>query len=154
MIEGADAVGWTVLNENSEKVDAALAEREKGVLTMAANLGTAGKNARIAWGTYTGVGTYGANNPVLLNAGFCPVLAFVGCASNIGYGGWPSIFIRDCVLSHPDYNDGIRMMVQWTDTALSWYVSEGNNDWPGYGQNNVSGWTYYYCVVGYDASGT
>ena len=54
MIEGADAVDWKVLNENSEKVDAALAEREKDVLTLAANLGTAGKNARIAWGAYTG----------------------------------------------------------------------------------------------------
>ena len=83
-------------------MDAALAEREKDVLTLAANLGTAGKNARIAWGAYTGKGIYGAANPTSLNVDCYPVLVIVGSTTLTDDTVCLSIFIRN---SHAPYLD-------------------------------------------------
>ena len=110
------------------------------------NAPRAGKNARIAWGTYTGTGTYGAANPTGLTFDFYPVMVWVGCENCAGVQSWPSTFIRGCPASHPDVTPNL-LTVTWTDNGVSWYDTRYSH---GQLQNNDQGVTYYYCVLGYD----
>ncbi len=48
---------------------------------MAEAIGSGGKNCRIAWGSYTGTGSYGQNNPSSLELGFCPVALVMASAA-------------------------------------------------------------------------
>lgn len=140
-------MGWTVLNENSEKADAALAEREKDVLTLAANLGTAGKNARIAWGAYTGNEKCGSANLSSLTFDFCPVAVMIGSAENVDTTTWPTILLRGCAKTCSDFSSANTMTVTWLDKGIRWYCADHSS-----GQDNDNNTVYYYCVVGCDNS--
>ena len=54
--------------------DASLAET---VAALQKDLGTGGKNCRVAWGSYTGTGVYGASHPNSIACDFTPVLLAV-----------------------------------------------------------------------------
>ena len=67
LVEGSDDFSPAPLNQNAQKTEAALVameesltgqieEMEGSLASLAANVGTAGKTARIAWGSYTGTG--------------------------------------------------------------------------------------------------
>ena len=145
-----DQVLRTEFNQNWSKIDEAVAEVQSGLTdgltAINADLGSAGKNARIAWGTYTGTGIYGAANPTGLTFDFYPVMVWVGCENCAGSQSWPSAFIRGCPASHPDVTPNL-LTVTWTDNGVSWYDTRYSH---GQLQNNDQGVTYYYCVLGYD----
>ena len=150
--EPDDQVLRTEFNENWQKIDTEAADIREDVAAITADLGAAGKNARIAWGTYTGTGTFGEANKRTLDVGFYPVLALVGDPQDVANTAWPSIFLRGGGVAQPDWSVNMRqtMTVQWTDTAFSWYVTNDTTAYTGYAMNNASGRTYYYVVIGYD----
>lgn len=139
LIEGTDNFSPGPLNDNMEKVEEALAGLEAG-------LGSGGHNARIAFGTYTGTGTYGAASPTSISPGFFPVVAFVGDAENAMNYGWPTTFLRGCPNANGVGIHGYQMQnISWGEDSVSWYDTQNASY-----QMNASGGTYYYVVIGYD----
>ena len=118
---------------------------------VAANLGSRGHNARIAWGSYTGDGTYGAANPNTLNFDFYPVAVFIGSDNAADSSANPSVLMRGRTKSLSD--DGGRvssgndatLQITWSDNGVSWY----NVQRQGY-QNNTADIVYCYLVIGCD----
>ena len=113
---------------------------------LVAALGDAG-GVRIATGSYTGTGTYGANNPCSLTFPFSPALVVVSRgreASNtksvIG------IFVRDghgVKITQSTNYAATFLYATWADISLSWYaVDSGDN------QLNYDGTTYHYIALG------
>ena len=145
-------------NENADILDAALAGKaeqstvtalDQSVSALSAALGSGGKNCRIAFGSYTGDGTYGKSNPTTLSPGFCPVFAAVGTDDQVEEEYNPSLLIRGRTLAQSEYGfqssyDSL-LHLSWSDTAVSWY----NTSYAAY-QNNADGSVYYYVIVGYD----
>ncbi len=126
-------------------VAAETAARQGALAAVAKNLGAAGHNARIAWGSYTGTGKYGADNPTALTFGFCPVLVFIAEVSPSTPKN-PIVLIRgrSAASSIPEGASSYRMSVTWTDSGVSWY-----NATSCYNQlNNTT--QYCYAVLGYD----
>ena len=150
LIEGTDDFSPTPLNENMEKVEEALnqeAEQREGVAetlaAVVASLGSGGQNARIAWGSYVGTGTFGVAAPNSLSFDFYPIIVFVGAYERANFGSWPGVFLRPCSTSRPDIGNNT-MAVTWTDNGLSWYNTTHQDS-----QNNSAGYTYYYIAIGY-----
>lgn len=111
------------------------------VSSLAADLGSGGKNCRIQFGSYTGNGQYGSGNPTSLSFEFYPVFV--------------------CIMrSHSNYNRAFMMRgldtaqgpvgspvtVTWTNTGVRWYASDRSSD-----QSNASGTVYRWVAIGYTA---
>ena len=142
------------------KADAAALSEETGARTaadssfagqlaeLAANLGAAGHNCRIAFGSYTGTGTTGAASPNTLQFDFYPVLVFITPVKENAHAQNPAIFIRgrNRASAYPDSNSNYQITAAWTDNSLSWY---NTNSYAGY-QLNYDGLVYCYAVLGYD----
>ena len=150
----SDRILMTDFNQMCADIEAGLTEAEAGrsslaesLAALAAGVGSAGENARIAWGSYTGTGAYGANSPTTLNVGFCPVLVVVGCVADAGYSNWPTVMFRDCPVSQSDFSHTNKLSVTWLDSGVRWYSADH-----AMGQNNNAGTMYYYCAIGYDKS--
>ena len=143
LIEGTDDFLPDALNENMEKLEEVMASQAQSVAALAANLGTAGKNARIAWGSYVGTGACGASAPNSLQFEFCPTVVFVGSYERTSFGSWPSVFLRPCSRGGPDIG-GNSLEISWHDNGLSWYNTQHADS-----QNNSAGYTYYYIAIGY-----
>ena len=131
----------TALAAEAENRSAALAALSK-------NLGAAGHNCRIAFGSYTGTGTTGAASPNTLQFDFYPVLVLVAPVKPSGSTQNPSIFLRgrDRASSQPEGGNDYQLTAAWTDNALSWYSTD---TYAGY-QHNFKGNVYCYAVLGYD----
>lgn len=154
LIESGDTFSPDPLNENMEKVEAALeavdtALDEKVAEAMSA-MGTGGHNARIAFGSYTGNGNYGSSKPNSLTFDFHPVMVFIA-NNNAGSSDSEGIFFtRSSKQSSYIANVGGNCIATWSDYGLSWYGSSSSTS--GYTvkfQQNVSGVTYSYVAIGY-----
>ena len=149
-----DAFGKTdaALKANADAtatgLNAEIAARSEAVAALGKNLGAAGHNCRIAWGSYTGTGATGAANPNTLQFDFYPVLVFVAPVKPSGSTQNPSIFLRgrDKASSQPEGGNDYQLTAAWTDNALSWYSTD---TYAGY-QHNFKGNVYCYAVLGYD----
>ena len=155
--EKDDFIRMQDFNDLTGKLDAALkqtadtadevsrtAATAESVTAIAQGLGTHGKNARIAWGSYTGDGKYGSANPNTLTFDFKPVMVTVG-SDNESYlsGGqmiWP-LTLGSAVA-------GGSVRVTWGERSVSWYTLETTN--PHIYQSNSSGYVYHYLAIGYD----
>ena len=137
----AEKAAATALAAEAENRSAALAALGK-------NLGAAGHNCRIAWGSYTGTGTTGAASPNTLQFDFYPVLVFITPVKENAHAQNPAIFIRgrNRASAYPDSNSNYQITAAWTDNSLSWY---NTNSYAGY-QLNYDGLVYCYAVLGYD----
>ena len=142
LVDTTDDFSPTPLNQNMEKVEEELEGIEESLADVVSGLGTGGHNARIAWGSYTGTGTYGASNPTSLTFDFAPAAVLIRTAN----GRYSTVFIRGCTTSHACINDSLNLQVGWTNDEVSWYSTDAPNT-----QNNSSGTTYYYVAVGYSA---
>ena len=118
------------------------------VSALAKNLGAAGHNCRIAWGSYTGTGQIGSAHPNTLNFDFYPVLVLVAPVKPDGYTKNPMVLARgrNVASTYPDGASKWELTVSWTDRSVSWYSSETD---AGY-QHNRSGSAYLYVMLGYD----
>lgn len=155
--EKSDFIQMSDFNDLTHKLDAALkqtadtadevsrtAATAESVTAIARDLGTHGKNARIAFGSYTGDGKYGSANPNSLTFDFKPVMVFIG-SDNESYlsGGqmiWP-LTLGSAVA-------GGSVRVTWSGHSVSWYTLETTN--PHIYQSNRSGYVYHYLAIGYD----
>ena len=158
--EKQDFIKMEDFNDAFGKTDAALkanadtaggkadgAATSAALTNLAKNLGAAGHNARIAWGSYTGTGTTGAANPNTLQFDFYPVLVLIGDTEATSSPRNPTVFLRDRikVCADPAAGNGL-LVATWSDNALSWYCRSDND----YYQLNGKGELYRYAVIGYD----
>ena len=104
---------------------------------------------KIATGSYTGTGTYGADNPCSLTFPFSPTLVIVSCwraASSMTNRSVVGIFVRDDhgmrITQNTNYASRI-LYAAWAETSLSWYSVDGEDD-----QLNYDGTTYHYIALG------
>ena len=142
----------TALKANADAaatgLNAEIIARGEAVAALSKNLGAAGHNCRIAFGSYTGTGTTGAASPNTLQFDFYPVLVLVAPVKPSGNAQNPSIFLRgrDKASSQPEGGNDYQLTAAWTDNALSWYSTD---TYAGY-QHNFKGNVYCYAVLGYD----
>ncbi len=158
--EKQDFIKMEDFNDAFGKTDAALkanadaaggkadgAATSAALTNLAKNLGAAGHNARIAWGSYTGTGATDAANPNTLQFDFYPVLVLIGDTKATSAPRNPTVFLRDRIKVCADPAGGNGLLVAtWSDNALSWYCRSDN----AYYQLNGSGELYRYAVIGYD----
>ena len=141
----------TALKANADAaatgLNAEIIARGEAVAALSKNLGAAGHNCRIAWGSYTGTGTTGETKPNTLQFDFYPVLVFIGDTKATSAPRNPTVFLRDRinVCADPVGGNGL-LVVTWSDNALSWYYRSDN----AYYQLNGNGELYRYAVIGYD----
>ena len=156
--EKSDFIQMSDFNDLTQKTDLALkanadAIGEKAAAAaleaLAQNLGVHGRNARIAFGSYTGTGTYGSANTNTLQFDFKPMLVFVAIAAWDSGVENPIIFLRNRTAgsSTPSYDRDSKLVVSWTDTAVSWYMTSSET---AYYQLNHPDAIYYYTAIGYD----
>ena len=155
--EKQDFIKMEDFNDAFGKTDAALKANAdatatglnaEAVAALSKNLGAAGHNCRIAWGSYTGTGATGAANPNTLQFDFYPVLVLVAPVKPDGYTKNPMVLTRgrSVAATYPDGASKWELTVLWADSSVSWYSSENDT---GY-QHNRSGSAYLYAMLGYD----
>ena len=111
---------------------------------LVAALGDAG-GVRIATGSYTGTGTYGASNPCSLTFNFVPKLVAIVCDSSGSIYSY-TILVHES----PIGMDGTGLHVSWDDVGktVSWYTTESSSSYgPAYQLNHSRG-EYHYAAIG------
>ena len=150
--EAADPIRREDFNADNAAIDAALnslntAVGSKAEQSAVTAVQAAMGNCRIAVGSYTGNGKFGASNARKLTFDFKPYLVIVGSDDNAANDVGPSVLIRGRSYGTPDAGaEGIsnyRMNLTWSNTWVSWY-----NELEQEMQNNVSGVVYYYAALG------
>ena len=155
---GTDPIRMKPFNDAFDGIDLALkanadALAEKATAAaleaLAQNLGVHGRNARIAFGSYTGTGTYGSANPNTLQFDFKPALVFIAIANWDGGIHNPSLLMRPRAVgsSRPTADSYSQLTVTWGDRSVAWYMNGKESP---YYQLNVGGQLYYYTAIGYD----
>lgn len=136
LIESGDTFSPNPLNENMEKVEAALTGLDtdlSGQIAAAVTaMGSGGSTARIAYGSYTGDGASGYSNPKTLSFGFKPLLFAVYLYS--GQTGY--VLVRGTQNSLAGFN------VTWGDTSVSYYADSSST------MCNQERSTYHYVAIG------
>ena len=160
--EKSDFIQMSDFNDLTQKTDAALkanadaaggkadgAATSAALTNLAKNLGAAGHNCRVAFGSYVGDGNVGQAAPTTLASPFYPVLIAVAAAENFRSTDRVYFFLRPRTVVKSPYAgtaEPTDIRVQWADGGVSWYVTTGKATH----QLNSSGNTYYYTVLGYD----
>ena len=162
--EKSDFIQMSDFNDLTQKTDAALkanadaaGSKADGAATSAAlaaltkNLGTAGHNCRVAFGSYVGDGNVGQAAPTTLASPFYPVLVLVQrvISGNNSIAN-PSVFVRpnDKGTNAADKSTMDSLLyLTWADDSVSWY---SYNTGGAYAQLNTYGTTYLYIILGYD----
>ena len=129
-------------NDDNAKIDAALHDNAAALSALQTALGTGGRTARIAYGSYMGDGAYGPEHPSSLAFDFTPV--FVLIAENDNHDKSP--MLRGCTETNSTYGGSITLA--WTDRGVSWYTSTGVTN-PHLNQNNRNNEVYYWIAIGY-----
>jgi len=146
LLDGEDKLSPRPLNENMEKVEAALEQKDLNLLKA---VGAGGHNARIAFGTYVGSGGYGSN-ATAITVDFYPVLVQVvptGLGHTAGMKA-PALFVRGADKANGnliDATDQDVLYLTWNDRGVSWSTYDGADR-----QLNASGATYCWVAIGYD----
>ena len=142
LIEGTDDFSPTPLNDNMERVEEQFEAVEEEFSEVMASLGSGGSTARIAYGSYTGTGTYGAGNPNTLTFDFRPMLIIL-CDPQ--YSRNSTVVCMRGRTDQPGPADPI--VISWGNTSVSWYNNSSAED-----QGNSNGITYPYVVIGDNAT--
>ena len=95
---------------------------------------------KIATGSYTGTGTYGASHPNSLTFEFEPKLVLVNENSQYGL-----IAIKDCAAALAAVNT-MQQRVTWENKTVSWYCTGTKQS--AFNQYNAAGTTYNYIAIG------
>lgn len=115
------------------------------------NLGAAGHNCRVAFGSYVGDGNVGQAAPTTIASPFYPVLVLMQrvISGNNSIAN-PSVFVRtnDKGTNAADKStmDSLLYLTR-ADDSVSWY---SYNTGGAYAQLNTNGTTYLYIILGYD----
>ena len=154
LIEGTDDFSPAPLNQNAQKTETLLAGMEEDLAALedsvdsqlaavTAALGSGGHTARIAWGSYTGTGTYGASAPTVFSCDFYPVL-LVAEWENYEYGH-PLVLLNGVTVMPTVFGSYHAVSVAWTSRQVSIYSTTAADV-----QFNMEGATYHYMILGYD----
>ena len=133
----------------AEEGQAALAESIGASLeSINQNLGSAGKNCRITWGSYTGNGAVGSSNPNRLNFDFTPRLVWVATGKHSVSNNSPSFY--STVLCNPIGGGSTQawLNVEWGAKSVAWYAFQSGSS--ASEQFNASGTTYHWVAIGAD----
>lgn len=130
--ESTDRILREDFNADNAKVDQALG-------SLAATVAGCG-NCNVAYGSYAGAGTGGANNPCTLTFDHKPLMVIV-CA-NVRDND-RIILMQGCgyYFSDPQYPNSAGS-VSWTENSVSWY-NNNSTDW----QMNTKDITYHYVAL-------
>lgn len=144
LIDPADDFSPAPLNDNMEKVEQELENLES---SLTAAIGSGGSTARMAWGTYTGTGTYGQSNPMSLTFGFRPLVVWV-CNTTKQFALTPMMLTRPSTYTtfDPGANGAKPNMVTWQEKGVEWYTYGGGTARE---QANTSGDSYCWVALGY-----
>ena len=135
--EGTDKVLRTEFNADNSKIDAALKANADAIAAEAAarevgdgalENALAGKgNCRIAYGTYTGNGSYGTGHPTALTFPFEPKLLFIQNQRGMGleFTGASQFYLASMALIRPSrrlcFNGELNKVdVTWSGNTVSW----------------------------------
>ena len=154
LVDTTDDFSPAPLNQNAQKTETLLAGMEEDLAALedsvdsqlaavTAALGSGGHNARIAWGSYTGTGTYGASAPTVFSCDFYPVL-LVAEWENYEYGH-PLVLLNGVTVMPTVFGSYHAVSVAWTSRQVSIYSTTAADV-----QFNMEGATYHYMILGYD----
>ena len=161
LIEGTDSFSPAPLNQNAQKTETLLAGMEEDLAALEADLagqiqdveesvtavttalGTGGHNARIAWGSYTGTGTYGQDTPTVFACDFKPMLVIVGW-QDYQYSP-PLVLVHGVDLAPTEFFQYQAVSVIWEDRQVKIYSTDAEET-----QFNKEGHAYRYLILGYD----
>lgn len=131
--EPGDTFSRAEFNENSQKVDSALAAHDASL----------GEKLRLVIGSYTGTGKYGAENPNSISVpGAERPPRFIVIVQDDGH--YRARLIRGMTKAETFCWNGShhRVNLTWTDNGVSWYDISNNADV----QLNTKNVTYCYAV--------
>ena len=138
---GTDRILMEEFNSDNEKIDAALKGNADGVAALQTALASCG-NCKIVYGTYTGNGKYGKDNPNQLtfdgNPLFVIIKGSIGSAPTLGIQamrGWYTAYTGSADSSTVCH-------LTWGEHSLSWYNSQSSSD-----QFNTSDSVYPYIAL-------
>ena len=136
-----DRILHTEFNDNWDKIDTALKGNADGVAALQTALASCG-NCKIVYGTYTGNGKYGRENPNKLTFNGDPLFVIIKGSS----GSSPTFGIqamRGWDIAYTDATDFSTICyLTWGEHSLSWYNSQSSTD-----QFNESGSVYPYIAL-------
>ena len=141
LIDPSDEFLPDPLNQNMETVETQLQAREAAEAALdtkfSAAIGSGGKNARIAWGSYVGTGESGKEHPSTLTFDFKPHLVLVSCSEGAMGPRW---FLRPVLENN-------FMEFTWGENSVTWIArsSEANINRDQY---NLAGTDYYWAAIG------
>ena len=139
LIESGDTFSPSPLNENAEKAEEILTglegELSSQIAAVMAAMGSGGSTARIAFGSWTGDGNYGASHKRTLSFGFKPVLVVV-------LSGYPEQ-LTHMVRSHTASSYGSTTTVEWGDRSVSFWCYNSAD-----GAMAHDGRAYHYVAIG------
>ena len=119
-----DRILHTEFNDNWDKIDTALKSNADKAAALQTALASCG-NCKIVYGTYTGTGKYGRENPNKLTFSGKPVLVIVQAQSNTSMYDQHLRLMRGCSWAVGDHsNSSYKNTVGWGDTYVSWYGSK------------------------------
>ena len=155
LVDATDDFSPAPLNQNAQKTETLLAGMEEDLAALedsvdsqlaavTAALGSGGHTARIAWGSYTGTGTYGASAPTVFSCDFYPVL-LVAERENYQYGH-PLVLLNGVVTMPTVYGGSYHnVSVNWAARQVTISSTVAADV-----QFNMQGEAYHYMILGYD----
>ena len=118
--EKTDRIQMENFNSDNAKIDTALKANADAVAAAAAALENCG-NCRIVYGSYTGNGKYGSDNPNTLTFNGKPVLVIVQAQSNTTNYDFHLRLVRGCGWAVGDRgNYSYTNSVVWGEHSVSW----------------------------------
>ncbi len=139
--EKTDRIMMEDFNRDNAAIDAALKSSADGVAALQTALASCG-NCKIVYGTYTGTGKYGRENPNKLtfdgNSLFVIIKGSIGSAPTLGIQamrGWYTAYTGSADSSTVCH-------LTWGEHSLSWYNSQSSSD-----QFNTSDSVYPYIAL-------
>ena len=139
--EKTDRIMMEDFNRDNAAIDAALKSNADGVAALQTALASCG-NCKIVYGTYTGTGKYGRENPNKLTFSGDPLCVIIkgsiGSAPTLGIQamrGWNTAYTGSADPSTVCH-------LTWGEHSLSWYNSQSSSD-----QFNTSDSVYPYIAL-------
>lgn len=153
LVDTTDDFSPAPLNQNAQKTETLLAGMEEDLAALedsvdsqlaavTAALGSGGHTARVTYGSYTGTGTYGSDNPITLNCPFKPLAVVI--QSHYQNSRTTVYFIRNMTSVISDAYQQYTMQITWNDQSVSFY-SDGSQ----FAHFNAIGGTYHYVILGH-----
>ena len=153
--EKSDFIQMSDFNDLTQKLDAALKSHGdtlsaagESVAALTTDLGSGGQNCRAVVGSYVGTGTYGEANKLTLQAPFTPLLVMVANpAESSSIVDRVPLWMRGMAKGSNGYSGNV-VVLQWGEHSVSWYTTNTSVNGPEHLQQNVSGLTYNYVILG------